>query len=174
MGIKSFLSTNEKKELMEFIASTGENYDRYLEYCAKREWKPFTRGYLHTWVHRHRDKIRMYRQEHREEVRRLSMYDKERRIEDLEDLADELKVQINMSKNDPRTLIALSEQLRKTFEAIAKERGEWLKAEESRNEGATTRDRLTEIARNIITQGTKTQIVDGRVIVAKDKGSLGE
>lgn len=141
-GIKSFLSSKEKKDLIQFIASTGENYDRYLEYCSQRGWKPFTKAYLHTWCQRKRAQIQAARSDHKEEVRKMSMYDKERRIADLERLADQLKVAINKSLDDPRMLISLSDQLGKTFERIAKERGEWLKGEGEHKPSEDIRDRL--------------------------------
>lgn len=169
-GIKSFLSSNEKKDLVQFIASTGENYQRYLEYCNQRGWRPFTEKYLHTWIQRRRAKIQDARQEHREEVRKKSMYDKERRVHDLEVVADTIKKAIDKVQDDPKTLIALTEQLRKTLEAIAKERGEWLKAEPEVAQGASVRDRLKQNFDAMLAEAKEAKIIEGtsRVIVAKD------
>jgi hypothetical protein len=166
-GIKSFLSTAEKKDLVNFIAATGENYERYLEYCKQRGWRPFTAKYLHTWIQRRRSKVQDARQEHREEVRKMSMYDRERRVNDLESIADTLKKSMDKVSDDPKTLVALSEQLRKTFEAIAKERGEWLK-EAPIQTGPTARDRLKAGLDSYLAEAKEAKVIDGtaRVIVA--------
>lgn len=166
-GIKSFLSAAEKKDLIQFIASTGENYGRYLEYCEQRGWRPFSQKYLHTWIQRRRDLVRGARQEHREQVRKMSMYDKERRVEDLEHVADTLKKEINKVE-DPRILVSLTEQLRKIFEAIAKERGEWLKDEPIETKEITVRDRLKQGLDNMLAQAKETKIIDGSFIVVEN------
>jgi|CXWK01.1.fsa_nt_gi hypothetical protein len=160
-GIKSYLSAAEKKDLVQFVASTGENYQRYLEYCEQRGWRPFTQKYLHTWIQRRREKVQIARQEHREEVRKTSMYDKERRVSDLETMADQLKKSITKFGDDPKMLISLSEQLGKTLERIAKERGEWLKAEAELTKDVSVRDRLKQGFDAMLAEAKEAKIIDG-------------
>lgn len=179
-GIKSYLSAREKHELLEFIAATGENYDRYLDLCEKRGWKPFSKKYLHTWIQRRRGKVQIAREKHKEEVRKLSMYDKTRRIEELENAVAVLNshmVAVQVEDHNcnrcglihavasPDTVIRLMEQKRKLLEAIAKERNEWLR-EGTSNQAESTRDRLREAVAKALTQANETKIIDGEVIVA--------
>lgn len=159
-GIKAFLSAAERKDLVKFVAATGENYERYLEYCTQRGWRPFTQKYFHTWIQRRRQYVQAERQVHREEVRKMSMYDKERRVSDLEHLADTLKKQITKNVEDPRVLVSLSEQLGKTLERIAKERGEWLKGEEQARD-VTPRDRLISGFDKYLSEAKEATIIEG-------------
>ena len=159
-GIKAFLSAAERKDLVKFVAATGENYERYLEYCKQRGWRPFTQKYFHTWIQRRRKYVQAERQVHREEVRKMSMYDKERRVTDLEHLADTLKRQIAKNVEDPRILVSLSEQLGKTLERIAKERGEWLRGEEQIKD-VTPRDRLISGFDKYLSEAKEAKIIDG-------------
>jgi hypothetical protein len=169
-GIKSFLSRSEKKDLIQFIAATGENYERYSEYCETRGWKKFTPGYLHTWIQRHRPKIQEAREEHREEVRKTSMYDKNRRIQDLEAIADRLKKSIDKFQDDPKILVSLAEQLRKTHESIAKERGEYLKSESDFTKDVSVRDRLKQGFESMLAKAKEAEVIEGtaRIVVGKD------
>lgn len=159
-GIKSFLSSAEKKDLVKFVAATGENYDRYLEYCEQRGWRAFSKKYFHTWVQRRRQYVQAERQLHREEVRKMSMYDRERRVSDLENLADTLKKQIAKNLEDPRIIVSLSEQLGKTLERIAKERGEWMKNEEQIRD-ITPRDKLIKGFDKYLSESKQAKIIDG-------------
>lgn len=139
-GIKAYLSKREKSELVEFVAAVGENYDRYLEWCEKHSAKPFSRNYFKRWVQRRRYIIQQIRLKQKDEIRRLSTYNKDRRLEELERVSEYLLSTIDqMVSHDVcsptckpvETLIKLMEQHRKTLEAIAKERGEFNKPEES-------------------------------------------
>ena len=179
-GIKSYLSAREKTELLEFIAATGENYDRYLDLCEKRGWKPFSKKYLHTWLQRRRPKLQLAREKHKEEVRRMSMYDKTRRLEELENSVLTINSHLVMqgiedhsctrcgsvhAATSPDMVIKLMEQKRKLLEAIAKERNEWLK-ESANSEAESTRDRLREAVTKALTEAKETKVFDGKVIVA--------
>lgn len=166
-GIKSYMSAREKAELVKFIAVTGENYDRYIEWCQQRQIKPFTKKYLHTWVQRRRLKVKDARKVHEEEVRKLSMYDKERRIEQLEGDVNILNGQIEKTFDIPELQLKLIEQKRKTMEAIAKERNEWLKPESKETSGAAAADRLGNLAVALL-NAKETKTVDGVVVVAED------
>lgn len=179
-GIKAFLSAREKAELIDFIAATGENYERYLDYCARRGWTAFTQKYLHTWLQRRRAKLQLAREKHKEEVRRISMFDKQRRIEELEASVQIINSHIVMqtvedhncsrcglahSVLSPDMVIKLMEQKRKTLEAIAKERNEWLKEVSSGREDST-RDRLREAVTKALSQTKEAKVFDGAVLMA--------
>lgn len=178
-GIKAYLSAREKHELLHFLAATGENYDRYLDYCAQRGWKPFSRKYLHTWIQRRRGKFQVAREEHKQEVRRLSMWDKQRRIEDLErsvEVINQHLVRETVEDHEctrcgmlhtvlsAAITIKLMEQKRKLLEAIAKERNEWLKEGVAKG-GESARDRLRSSLAKAIAETKQTEIIDGRAVV---------
>lgn len=167
MGLKSYTSAREKNDLIEFIAATGENYDRYLEWCAARGVKPYTKKYLHTWIQRRRPKIKQMRIKHDEEIQRMSMFDRERRIRELENDLDTLNHLISKNFDIPELLVKLLEQKRKTAQAVAQERGEWNRPEAKEPDGAATRERLRTGALALL-EGKATQIIDGKVVVAKD------
>ena len=152
---------------MEFIASTGENYSRYLEWTEKRGVKPFTQKYLHTWIQRRRPKIKQARARHEEEVQRMSMYDRERRIREHEADLDTINQLILKFYDDPDTMVKLLEQKRKMSQAVAQERGEWNKIEVKESDGTAARDRLRTGALALL-EGKATEIIDGKIIVAKD------
>ncbi len=178
MGLKSYLSANEKKDLIEFVAATGENYSRYLEFCEKRGWRPYSQKYLHTWIQRRRAKVQEMRATHREEVRRLSIYDRERRIMELERAAEIIKARVieqtdgehecpecshmHFTKSD--MIVKLLEQQRKILEAIARERNEWQK-EDEKKDGFTARDKLRAASIAALGSAKETQIIDGVVVV---------
>lgn len=179
MGQKSYLSAREKDELLQFVAATGENYDRYLDLCAKRGWKPFSQKYLHTWIQRRRTKFQIARERHREEVRKLSIFDKQRRIEDLEGsvkVINEHLVRETINDHEcsrcgmlhtvlsAEITIKLMEQKRKLLEAIAKERNEWGK-ESKENSGESARDKLRSGLAKALESAKNTQIIDGRYVV---------
>lgn len=172
MGQKSYLSAREKLELIDFLAATGENYERYKEWAEQRGVKPFSQKYLHTWIQRRRYKFQQAREKHKEEVRRMSMYTRERRIEELEKDLELLKFQlINDTHNctkcgalhgiKPDDIIKITEARRKISEAIAKERNEWLKPETSEGSELSTRDRIRSKLTEMLESGTKTTIIDG-------------
>ena len=89
------------------------------------------------------------------------MYDKERRVSDLETMADQLKKSITKFGDDPKMLISLSEQLGKTLERIAKERGEWLKAEAELTKDVSVRDRLKQGFDAMLAEAKEAKIIDG-------------
>lgn len=180
-GIKSFLSAKEKEELVIFLAATGENYDRYLEYCSKREWKPYSKNYLHTWVNRHRHKIKIAREENNERIRRLATFNREKRISELETDINRINKLLAMADKSAHTcdrcgeahmqmkpddIIRLSEQKRKGLQAIAQERNEWQKPDTNpTGDGLSVRDRLAEAINSALTTGQETKIIDGKAIV---------
>lgn len=154
------------------MAATGENYEKYCEYAASRGWKLFTRKYLHTWVARKRIKIRAARVEHKEHVRRMSMYDRERRIETLERDMDLINNSLLGGAHEcnhcgfthvghpPEMMLRLMEQKRKTAEAIAKERNEWLKQDSPSTAPATeARDRLKQAFAEILDKAKEAKVI---------------
>lgn len=145
-GIKSFLSKRDKEDLVRFVAQTGENYDRYLEWCNKRNAKPFSKGYFHQWIQRRRSIVQEERLRQKEEVRRLSMYDRQRRLEELERVSEYILEQMDWlrahelcrdSCKPLDSMMRLVEQHRRQMEAISKERGEWNKPDQQPNAGET-------------------------------------
>lgn len=182
MPVVSYLSAREKAELVQFIAATGENYDRYLDYCSKRGWKPFSRKYLHTWIQRKREKVKVARDQHATEVRKMSTYDKERRIDDLERSVEVINSHILVqtvedhdctrcgslhSVLSPDMVIKLMEQKRKLLEAIAKERNEWLKDTASKGV-ESTRDRLDAAITKVLAETKEAKVFDGTFKVVGD------
>lgn len=171
-GIKSYLSKREKEELVRFVAGTGENYTRYLEWCEKRNAKPFTKSYFHMWVQRRRSIIQEERIRQKEEIRRLSVYDRQRRLEELERIGEYLLEQMDnirahelcgASCKPIETLLKLMEQHRKTMEAISKERGEWNKPDQQPN--------ASETRALIAKRQALTQLNSGREIVIINQNS---
>lgn len=140
MGNTSYLSRQEKYDLIKFVAATGESYKRYLEWAeAKSVANKFSENYFYTWVSRRRTLIQEERARIRDEVKRMSVYDKNRRLQELERIAEYLldemehmRIHDTCSKNCKplETFIRLSEQHRKTMETIARERGEFGKSDQ--------------------------------------------
>lgn len=180
MGIKSYLSHNQKEDLLNYLAATGENYDKYLEYCEQYKLKPFSQKYLHTWIQRRRPKFQKARRLHQEELKRLSMYDKTKRIEGLENDMNMLNAQLvkdlhNCPKcGEPHSplstevIIKLTEQKRKISEAIAKERNEWLKPEPDAGDEQSPRERLRSALAKVLNEGQEVQSSYAEVVVAED------
>lgn len=185
-AIKSYLSKKDKADLMQFIAMTGENYDRYLEWCQARSARPFSRGYLHNWISRRRVLINEIRAKQREEIRRQSRYGKDRRLEELEKVAEHLLNTIDqmvihdvcMPTCKPvDTLVKLMEQHRKTMEAIAKERGEYNKLDQQSDDRDTRALIAKREALARLGTGRKVYIIqqDGRPDeLGSDEESVGE
>lgn len=136
MANKSFLSAAEKRDLMEHLAAKGENYDRFIEWCEKHGVPPerrYTKDTLHKWYGRRRDQIRALREQHRVQVRKDSTFDKTVRLQKLEDAATRLERRLeefDITEGTWADYARLEEQLRKTLESIAKERGEFNRADE--------------------------------------------
>ncbi len=175
------MSAREKDELVKFVAATGENYDRYLDWCDKRDIKPFTKGYLHTWIQRRRHKVQVAREEHKEEVRRVNTFSKERRLDELERDIDIINTQLVLAGVDPHSctecgkphvnvelLIKLTEQKRKLLEAIAKERNELGKPLDESDGDGSARDRLRLLSRAALASPKETKIIEGTVVVVSD------
>ena len=181
---KAFLSRNEKHDLAKFIAGAGENYDRYVDFATARGWRIFTRYYFFRWTQRHRRWLIKYREQHVEDLRKLSMYDREKRLQDLEDSVGVINSHL-MSVNTkysphecstcgmvheqegPEVAIKLLTAKAKLLEQIAKERNEWMKPTDEiqqHNAGAALRAAVMET----IASARETTILDGEVVVVND------
>lgn len=142
MGQKKFLTTNERRDLIQEIAAKGENYQRYTEWCDRNFIQNrFTPGYLHKWVNKNRIAIKAARVEHQEEIKKNALADKQLRVGILEQTVlrlQEMRASIlhgghdcpecDKPHIDVDKMLRVEEQLRKTLEAIAKEMGEFNKA----------------------------------------------
>ena len=181
---KAFLSRNEKHDLAKFVAGAGENYDRYVDFATARGWQIFTRYYFFRWTQRHRRWLVKYREQHVEDLRKLSMYDREKRIQDLEDSVGVINshlmaVNSNHSPHECRTCgmaheiagpeVAIKLLLAKSklLEQIAKERNEWMKPNDEiqqHDAGAALRARAMET----IAAARETTVLDGKIVVVND------
>lgn len=146
MGQKAFYAKKEQEAILRNAAGSSEMYDRYVEF-AERMWpgrQKWTKYYYQRWIQKRRAILNEYRGEQQEQIREETMYNRNKRIEDLEmGLArlDEMLESEAIDPHDcdtcgythdiisPSDLTKLLEQKRKLLEAIAKERGEWLKEE---------------------------------------------
>ena len=124
--IQPFLSPLAIKDLIEYIAVNGENYEKYSAYADKRGWKKFTPQYLHNWVRRHRDPIQTARAVHLIEVKKALVLDRQRRLNEAEANAMQLQHRIiNGQGLESDELVKLMDMHRKLMQHIATERGEW-------------------------------------------------
>lgn len=129
----SFLSDKERTDLISFVAGTGENYDRYLEWAAKRDVTVYTKAYFHRWVQKWRSAIQTARVKHIADVRAGAQYTRNKRLETLQDAAERLLSVIEREGLPVDALLKAEEQLRKTLESIAKETGEFNKPDPNVN-----------------------------------------
>lgn len=152
MGQKALYAKKEQEAILRNAAGSSEMYDRYVEF-SERNWpgrRVWTKHYWYKWVQRHRDLLNQFREEQRIAIREESMYNRVRRIDDLEaglQRIDEMMASESWEPHDcdtcgnlhdcisPTDLAKLLEQKRKLLEAIAKERGEWLKNENDSDKG---------------------------------------
>jgi hypothetical protein len=185
MGQKSYLTYRQKESLLNWLAATGENYDKYIEWCDKNsvpKEQRFTPKYLHTWVQRRRPKFQNARADHQEELRRLSMYDKDKRIADHENSINIINSHL-MAQNSgysshvctkcgfthevegPEVVIKLLEQKRKLSQAVAIERGEWGKADAEPKRTESSRDLLRAAALQALANPTgKVTVISPRTV----------
>lgn len=181
---EAFLSLKEKHDLARYVAGVGENYDRYVIYANKRGWRVFTKSTFKNWVQRHRRWVRKYREQHVEELRKISMYDREKRIQDLEDSVNVVNSHLMAANSEhsphecrtcgmaheiagPEVAIKLLLAKSKLLEQIAKERNEWMKPVDEVQQN-DARSLLGLAAMEIITQARQATITDGKVVVVDD------
>lgn len=121
----------QKKDLINWAAGAGENYERYLDFCARHDIPVFARGYWRNFVQRHRRIVQAIRQEHILTVAKEARMGRKARIEMLE--ADAARCEDIIAKSGPEgddslsvdQLARMMDQKRRTLESIAKEMGEW-------------------------------------------------
>lgn len=184
MGNRSYLTPREKAELVEFVAASGQSYERYKEWCGLHHvtniWTP---QYFNTWVQRRRAKVQTARAEHQEHVKKQSTYDKERRLfeyeRDLELVNKALRYATKGRPHDcpyckevhepyvsPAEILKLLDIKRKHLESIAKERGEWMRPESTESNEPNARERLRLVSTQLLAQAKETKVVEGTYVVA--------
>ncbi len=181
---KSFLTRNEKHDLAKFVAGVGQNYERYCKYAEQRGWTKFTPFYFRRWIQNHQALVKRYRVMHVEEVQRISIYDRIKRLEALERSVELIDSHLLMETADygphecsecgrsheilgPDMAIKLMEQKRKLLEQIAKERNEWMKpSDEVQPDDARTA--LRAAVMEAITAPRKKTVIDGQIVVGGD------
>lgn len=184
---KAYLRKRERLDLIQFIASRGEGYKKYLEYANKRNWSPlFTEQYYHTWVNRHRKQIWEAKDKVFMEIRSVDNYDRKKRIDECEQsilLIDDMLRDSSRSGthlcpecdevhiNKTSMIVSLLEQKRKYLEQIAKERNEWGK-ENSEDVQRATRQGIRGIIMEKLSEAQEATILDGKVVVVRDEGSV--
>lgn len=129
----SFLTKAAQRDLMEFVAANGENYEAYRHYAESRGWQLFSPQYLRNWVQRRRAAVQALREIHKIEVRKKSLLDREARIAYLEDGVRRIASALQSEDGAMTTesVVKLLDQQRKHLQAIAQERGEWGQRAES-------------------------------------------
>lgn len=151
-----YLTKPEEALLIAFVGAKGENYSRYLDFCDRNEIpdsRRFTEQYFHVWCTRHRSALSLAKAHQADVVRSESTLDRENRIALLEEavvrfredirVLTELKDRIEEEVVEEgfthrirripsciETRLKVEEQLGKTLDRIAKERGEYAKGED--------------------------------------------
>lgn len=128
-----YLTDRNKDDLARWLAANGENFEGYKKFAEARGWTVFTPAYLHVWVGRHRDAIRVHRGRYEAEIRSLTLMNKASRATALERSVRRIQDRIAAAESDEDDdrLIKLVEQERKLLQAISQERGEWMRNEEA-------------------------------------------
>lgn len=164
--IKAFLSKAEQTDLIAWMVGHQGNYVRYIEWCDKNEIPPenrFTKDYLKRWTDRKRALFRARAAQVGEDLRRQSSMDRGRRLKELETLAARLE-EMAAKEKDPAMLVRLAEQIGKTLERIAKERGEWLKAPEDAEDETAAANRQLRDAFAAHFAKTEKRVIEARVV----------
>lgn len=180
---KAFLRKKEKLDLIQFIASRGEGYKKYLEYANKRNWSPlFTEQYYHTWVNRHRKQIWAAKDTVFMEIRNVDNYDRKKRIDECEAaiiliddmIRDSSRNGVHLCNecgeyhiNKTSMIVSLLEQKRKYLEQIAKERNEWGK-ESSEDVQRAAGQRIRGAIMEELSKAKEATVLDGKVVVVRD------
>lgn len=121
----------QKKHLLTFAAGAGENYAAYLKFCETHSIPTFTKAYWPVFVQRNRRTVQAIRQGLIAQIASEAMMDRKARLSLLEDdiarIEDIFSTQLEELTVDQ--VVKLTDQKRKTLEAIAKERSEWMQEE---------------------------------------------
>ena len=179
---QAYLRKGERLDLIQFVASRGEGYAKYVDYAKQRGWPLYKKTYYATWVQRKRKYIQEAREKIYEEIRTVDNYDRKKRIDECEEsirliddlLADPEKSGLHECGNcgsehntKSTVVIALLEQKRKFLEQIAKERNEWGK-EDTDDVQRKTGQRLRGIIMEKLSEAKETTVSDGKVFVVRD------
>lgn len=121
----------QKKHLLTFAAGAGENYAAYLKFCETHSIPTFTKAYWPVFVQRNRRTVQAIRQGLIAQIAAEAMMDRKARLSLLEDdiarIEEIFSTQLEELTVDQ--VVKLTDQKRKTLEAIAKERSEWMQEE---------------------------------------------
>lgn len=164
--IKAFLSKAEQQDLISWMVGHSTNYQRYVEWCDKNEIPTenrFTEFYLKRWVDRHRRLFQQKAAQIEEDLRRQSSMDRGRRLKELETLVARLE-KMAAKEEDPATLVKLSEQIGRTLERVAKERGEWMKAPEDAEDEIAAQNRQLRDAFAAHFAKAEKRVIEARVV----------
>jgi len=157
---QSYLTDQQKKLLIAHVALNGTQYDKYLQFAKKYGVQPFSYRYLRKWASKYRSAIEAEKERQLYALRKRSRLDRYSRLHMLETIVEKLeeRLQHAIDNGNDDLAIRLSEQLRKQLEAIAKERGEWLKDDNQSAYSEIHVQILENMARAAITTG---ESVDG-------------
>lgn len=179
MANRPFLSQEEERHFIRFVAQKGENYDRYLEWCEEEaipEDRRYTPGSFHNRVNKDRQLINRTRMSIEDAARESAVMTKDRRIgrlqrqlsrieEMLERAAGQDSHECTFCENthyDLNVIAKIEDQYRKTLESIARELGEY-----NRNEITPPADPIG-VKRSDALDAIKSAMVQRRIAEAKD------
>ena len=156
--IRAYLNDRERAELIHHVSVAGENYDKYVAFATPRGWKLYTKRYLHNWVGRHRQAIRLERERHLFDLRKLSLLDRQKRLVMLEKASSRLEERLEaaLAEGDDEKVVKLAEQMRKQLQSVAIERGEWQQKDEKQG--------LEELKDAILANMERAALPDPRVV----------
>ena len=129
----------QKKYLLTYVAGAGENYAAYLQFCERHDIPTFSKYYWPNFVQRNRKTVQAIRVGLIAQVAAEATLDRKARLSLLED--DIARIEKTFAADDDEKsgfykeltldqMVKLIDQKRKTLEAIAKERSEWMQPEE--------------------------------------------
>ena len=161
---KAYLNRAEQQDLIAWMTGHQGDYARYLEWCERNE-KPetqrFTKYYLNRWTQRKRVHFQARARQVEEDLRRQSALDRGRRLKLLEDMVSGLQA-VLARETDPNTIVRLTEQIGKTLDRIARERGEYGKPPE---EGPTDLElQNMELGKALAAHFTQKRIAEAKVV----------
>ncbi len=136
---KAFLSRPEQDDLIAWMVGHQGNYERYTQWCDKNGIpleNRYTLDYLRRWTQKRRARFQDRARKVEEDLRKASTMDRAARLGKLEAIVAQLE-DMMVGEQRPDILVKLAEQLEKTLDRIARERGEYGKAPEDGPDEAT-------------------------------------
>lgn len=163
---KAFLTEVQQDSLTEWVAGRGEGWATYEEWCDTNlipEERRFTTYSWRVWVQRKRPKIHAKKAQRQDRLKDYSELDKQKRILILEEAITRLRRMIQEDDLSVLDLIRAEEQIRRSLESIAKERGEFAKAEASKAKDQSALAKLRLLSRQRLNVAAQAgQIVEGQ------------